>query len=598
MRVSSIEYQASRQRYESKMRWSETLIPTLKETPAEAEAISHKLMIRAGLMRRLSSGAYSYLPLGLKTLKKVELIVREEMEKAGGREVLLPAIQPAQLWRESGRFEVLGEDLFAFKDRHGKEIVLGPTHEEVITLLIKGEVKSYRQLPLLVYQIQTKYRDEPRPRFGVIRSREFIMKDAYSFDRNPEGLEASFAKMHEAYCRIFERCGLSWVEVGADPGIMGGGESHEFMVVAENGEDLIVRCDECGYVASLEMAECTSRKPKAAREKSALQEGLWHAVKEVDTPSVTTVEEVSTLLGVSPSQIVKTLIYEADGKTVAVLIRGDHQANETKLRRLINCSQLTLAPQALIERLTKAPMGFTGPVGLKGVDIIADWHVASLCDFVTGANKKDKHLVNVNVPRDFHITLCGDIKYIEEKDPCPRCNGQIHIFQAIEVGHIFKLGTKYSVSLGATYLDESGQEQPFVMGCYGLGINRIVASVIEQSHDSEGIIWPLSISPYHVLVLPLNVEHTLSKEVSEEMYRELLNEGYDVLLDDRNERAGAKFKDADLIGIPITIVIGEKKISDGKVEIKIRKTGEVFTIGRKKALSQFANVYERLRDYR
>ncbi len=570
------------------MRWSKSLIPTLKEVPQEAEAISHQLMLRAGLIRKLASGTYSYLPLGFKVIKKVERIIREEMDKSGAQEVLLPALQPVELWMESGRYSDLGEDMVSFKDRHGKEVVLGPTHEEVITDLIRKEVKSYRQLPIILYQLQTKFRDEIRPRFGVIRSKEFIMKDAYSFDRDIEGLNSSYEKMYKAYCRIFERCGLSYIIVEADPGIMGGNVSHEFMVLARNGEDEIVNCPSCGYAASLAKAECPEVAP---RPKTSLK-----PLKEVSTPDSKTIGEVSKLLDVTPDAMVKTLIYEADERPYAILVRGDHEVNEAKVTRLLKCSRLTLANERTIEQATGAPMGFAGPVGLKGVQIIADYSIRDINDFVTGANKKDMHLVNVNIDRDFKVDLWGDIRYIRDTDPCPRCGKGLRIEHAIEIGHIFKLGTKYSKSLGARFLDEDGKEKDIIMGCYGIGVNRIVASIIEEHHDEDGIIWPISISPFEVLILPVNPTHAESTEFAEEVYTSLLDDGIDTLLDDRDERPGIKFKDADLIGIPFRIVIGEKNLKMGKVEIKNRKTKEVITIPKEDVVSTIKDLLKKQKE--
>lgn len=548
------------------MKWSEGLIPTLKEEPAEAEVISHKLMIRAGLIRKLTAGAYSYLPLGFKVLKKIESIIRQEMDAKGAQEVLLPALQPSELWKESGRYEDLGEDMVKFIDRHKKEMVMGPTHEEVITNLIRGEVKSYRQLPLILYQIQTKFRDEMRPRFGVIRSREFIMKDAYSFDRDIKGLEASYKKMYDAYCRIFSRCGLTYIAVEADPGVMGGDVSHEFMVLSKSGEDLLAHCKKCGYAASFDKAEC----PEISEEKEELR-----PLKEVDTPNVSTVDKVSKLLNVKPNKMVKTLIYEVDGNPIAVLVRGDHDVNEAKLKRALKIPHIKLAEPEMIEAVTKAPVGFAGPCGLKGVEMVADSSLRGLKNFVSGANKKDKHLINVNFGRDFEAKNFADIRYIIENDACPKCKGNIKIEHAIEVGHVFKLGVKYSKALGAAFIDVDGKEKPFIMGCYGIGVNRIAAALIEQSHDDDGIIWHPSIAPYEVVILPLNTEHKPSIEAAEKIYNELTSAGIETILDDRNERAGVKFKDSDLIGFPVQVIIGEKKIANGEAEVKDRKTKQV-----------------------
>lgn len=548
------------------MRWSEGFIPTLKEEPAEAEVVSHKLMIRAGLIRKLTAGAYSYLPLGFKVLKKIETIIREEMDAKGAQEVLLPALQPSELWKESGRYDDLGEDMVKFIDRHKKEMVMGPTHEEVITDLVRGEVKSYKQLPQILYQIQTKFRDEMRPRSGVLRSREFIMKDAYSFDRDAAGLEASYKKMYDAYCRIFSRCGLKFIAVEADPGVMGGDVSHEFMVLSENGEDIIAHCKDCGYGASLEKAQCVENP------KGLLYEAPMLPLKEVDTPAISTIEKVSKLLKVEPAQIVKTLIYDLDGKPIAALVRGDHDINEAKLKRALKVGHIKLAEPEMIEFATKAPVGFAGPCGLKNIEIIADISLKGLKNFVTGANKKDKHLLNVNFDRDCKVEVFADIRNITDADKCPACGKRIKLEGAIEVGHVFKLGTKYSKSMSAKFLDEDGKEKPFIMGCYGIGVNRIAAALIEQSHDENGIIWHPAIAPFEVAILPLNTDHKPSIEAAEKIYNELTSAGIDTILDDRPERAGAKFKDSDLIGFPVQVIVGEKKIVNGEVEVKDRKT--------------------------
>jgi len=557
------------------MRMTKAFIQTQKEIPQGAEIPSHILMIRAALIRKLAAGAYTYLPLGLKVLNKVEAIVREEMNKAGALEVLLPAMQPAELWEKSGRIAALGEDMVSFVDRHGKKTILGPTHEEVITDLVAGEVKSYKQLPVTLYQIQTKFRDEIRPRFGVIRSREFIMKDAYSFDRDEDGLNESYKKMYDAYCKIFERCGLDYIAVEADPGIMGGNISHEFMVPSPNGEDIIAICKKCGYAASLATMDCISRREEGpgssldfARDKRVQGQ---EKSKEVDTPGVSTIEKVSGLLKKMPRELVKTLIYKADGKPIAVLLRGDHELNEAKLKRFIGCNVLEMADAESILKLTRGPVGFTGPIGLKGMTIIADNGVKGLQNFVVGANKKDKHILNVNFEKDFKVEKWGDIRTATEQDPCPKCGAKIEVEHAIEVGHTFKLGTKYSKPMGAKFLDENGKEKICIMGCYGIGVNRIIATCIEKSNDKDGIIWPMSLAPYHVAIMPLNVGHKESMDIAERLYKELMSLNIEVILDDRPESAGVKFKDADLIGFPIQIIIGEKTLAKNKIELKIRK---------------------------
>jgi len=546
------------------MKWSQTLIPTLREEPSEAEIPSHKLMIRAGLIRKLLSGAYSYLPLGTRVLNKVISIVREEMNTAGAIEVYLPVLQPIELLQQSGRMDAFGQDLMRLKDRHGRTLALGPTHEEVITQLVENEVSSYRQLPLTLYQIQSKFRDEPRPRFGVLRSKEFLMKDGYSFDIDEEGLARSYEKMYQAYCRIFDRCGLKYIPVEADTGVMGGDVSHEFMVPSDIGEDFLVRCKGCTYSVNREKAEPA---PLPSKDMDGLK-----ALKEVLTPKMTTITQVSGFLGIGTSCLVKTLVYKTAGETVAVLLRGDHEANEIKLARVLG-QEASLADEETIRTLTGAPVGFTGPVGLP-VKIIADQAVTVSRNFVTGANKQDTHLLNVNPGRDFQIHKVGNIRYVTEGDRCPRCGNELELSHGIEVGHVFKLGTKYSQILGAKFLDPQGKERPVVMGCYGIGINRIIAALIECSHDDGGIIWPPSIAPYKTLVLPLNVKETTILNTSESLHKQLEGAGIDTLLDDRDLRPGVKFKDADLIGIPLRIVLGKKFTEGGQVELQERKGGD------------------------
>ncbi|MCM8812880.1 MAG: proline--tRNA ligase [Candidatus Omnitrophica bacterium] len=553
------------------MKWSEFLLPTLKEVPAEAEAASHILMLRAGLIRKLTAGVYSYLPCGLRVLRKIERIVREEMDRQGALEVLLPAIQPLDLWMKSGRFAALGEDMITFIDRHKKQNVLGPTHEEVITALVKQEIGSYRQMPVILYQIQTKFRDEARPRFGVMRSREFIMKDAYSFDVSWECLDRSYAKMYDAYCRIFQRCGLRFLAVEADTGVMGGDASHEFMVVAPNGEDRIVSCAACGYAASLEKAACL-RREQAPAAQAAPVERPWEILP---TPGKRAVEEVAAFLGITAADLIKTIMYSADGKPAAVIVRGDHEVNEAKLRRCLGARQLTLADEKMIVQATGAPVGFSGPVGLSAaVPIIADYALAAGGPWVTGANQADAHLRNVSLPRDVAITQWADVRYITPADCCPRCGKEIRLEQAIEVGHVFKLGTKYTESLQANFLDDAGRSAPMIMGCYGIGVTRIIAACLEQNHDAQGIIWPAEIAPFQALIMPLNPEDPASRATADSCYRQLQRQGIEILLDDRNVRAGVKFKDADLSGIPVQVIIGEKNLAQGNVEIKTRCSGE------------------------
>jgi prolyl-tRNA synthetase len=538
----------------------------MKESPSEID--SHKLMIRAGLIRRITAGAYAYLPLGARVLNKVVNIVREEMNRAGGVEVFLPALQPLDLLEESGRLNVFGDDLITFKDRHGKTTALGPTHEEVITDIVRNEINSYRQLPITLYQIQTKFRDETRPRFGVLRSKEFIMKDAYSFDVDYEGLNKSYKSMYDAYCRIFDRCGLDYIVCEADSGAMGGDVSHEFMVPSHVGEDVIIRCMKCGYSANRERAGAA---PIPQENNASLQ-----PMKEIPTPDKHTIHEVSSFLQVKPGQMVKTMIYISNGQPVAVLLRGDHEVNETKLAKVLGQETVALADHTTIEHVTGARVGFAGPVGLQ-IKIIADQAVSVLRNFVTGANKSDVHLLNVNPERDFIIDRIADIRYVIKGDRCPKCNHEIDISQGIEIGHVFKLGTKYSDALKAKFLDADGKEKSMIMGCYGIGINRIIASLIERSHDENGIIWPLSLAPYKVIIIPVNVNDASSMKMANHIYDELVNvAGVEVLLDDRDLRPGVKFKDADLIGIPIKIIIGKKFTETKEVEIKLRKSGETF----------------------
>lgn len=549
------------------MRWSQTLIPTLKEDPSDAEVDSHKLMMRAGLIRKVASGAYLYLPLGTRILNKVISIVREEMDRAGAIEVLLPALTPLELLEESGRVKVFGEDLIRFKDRHGRDIALGPTHEEIITNLVQSEISSYRHLPLTLYQIQTKFRDEARPRFGVLRSREFLMKDAYSFDADAEGLNKSYQAMYDAYCRIFNRCGLNYVPVEAESGAMGGDVSHEFMVPSPVGEDVLAQCSECGYSANIQRAVPA---PVPAKEDKVLKQ-----IAEAATPDMKTIAEVSKFLNIEPEGMVKTLIYAASDKPVAVLIRGDHEVNEAKLAKLMGQNHVTLADESVVTSITDAPMGFAGPVGLK-VRIIADQAVSVMNNFVTGGNKKDTHLLNVNPERDFSIDQIGDLRYAVKGDKCPKCNAELVISQGIEIGHVFKLGTKYSDALKAKFLNYLGEEKSIIMGCYGIGINRIIAALIETTHDSNGIIWPKAIAPYHAIVIPVNTQDKDMMQAAEKVYDALKKADVEALLDDRDLRPGVKFKDADLIGIPLKLIIGKKFKEAGLIEIKPRKGGDTY----------------------
>ena len=544
------------------MRWTKTFIPTLKETPSDAEIPSHRLMIKAGLIRPLGAGAYTYLPLGWRSLRKAIEIVRGEMDRAGAVELLMPALHPLSLWEETGRAEVMGDVLFKIKDRRGKMNTLGPTHEEVITDIARNEIRSYRQLPLTVYHIQTKFRDEERPRAGVLRTREFIMKDAYSFDSGAAGLDVSYQAMCDAYVRIFERAGLEAIAVEAESGAMGGSDSCEFMVATPSGEDHLAMCPKCGYSANTdrcELAPIDEAAPGSAE------------LKKVDTPGVTTVDKVAELLGVEPSTLVKTLLYQVDDEVVAVLVRGDHEVNEAKLARRFSGKAVELAGDAAVEKATGAPVGFAGPIGLEGVTtILADHAVAAVTDFVTGANAADAHFLGVNRGRDFEITDYADLRLAGDGDPCPKCGAEIKVQRGIEVGHVFKLGTRYSDSLGANFLGEDGKERPLIMGCYGIGVNRILAAAIEQKHDKNGIIWPRSIAPYEVAVLCLNQGADDVRGAADKAYELLEAAGVDVIYDDRDARAGVKFKDADLVGFPVRVAVGEKSLAKGGVEVKRR----------------------------
>ena len=543
-------------------------LPTTKETPSDAEIVSHQLMLRAGMIRKLAGGIYAYLPLGYRVIRKVENIVREEMNRAGAQEVFMPAVQPAELWMESGRWDIYGKELLRVKDRHNRDYCIGPTHEEVITALVRDEIQTYRQLPRNLYQIQTKFRDEIRPRFGIMRSREFGMKDAYSFDAGEEGVEESYKKMFDAYTRIFTRCGLSFRPVEADSGNIGGNFSHEFMVTAETGEDAMVHCTSCEYAANLEKAEIFRPQEEAAHVME------YSPMEEVHTPDVRSIEEVCTFLDVGPRDVVKTMIFMSDGNPVAVLARGDEDVNETKLRNYLGCNSLELAMEDTILQVTGSPRGFAGPIGIKS-RIIADYSLMNMQDFVVGANREGHHIKNCNIGRDFEIKDYADLRIVREGDVCPRCGKELRIVRGIEVGHVFKLGIKYSKAMNATFLDRDGKEKYMIMGCYGIGIGRTAAACIEQNHDEDGIIWPMSIAPFQVIITPVNIKDENLSSTAEELYNSLTADGVEVILDDRDERAGVKFKDADLTGIPIRITVGARSLAEGKVEVRFRKSGEV-----------------------
>ncbi len=539
------------------MRYSKYFLPTLREIPADAEVISHQLMLRAGMIRRVAAGIYDTLPLGLRVVRKVENIIREEMDKAGGQEVFLPSIQPAELWEETGRWDFYGKELLRMKDRHNRDFCYGPTHEEVITDMVRRDVRSYRQLPLTLYQIQTKFRDEIRPRFGLMRGREFVMKDAYSFDRDQAGAEASYQAMHDAYSAIFSRCGLSFRAVEADTGKIGGSLSHEFMVLADTGEDRIVSCESCDYAANLEMAAV------AASDK--MEDGAEPGKKpeSVGTPGKKSVEEVAEFLGVKPTDLVKTIILSGEAGDVAAMVRGDHDVNPVKVRKLVGDDTLELAEPEVVQRVTGAPVGFAGPMGLE-IPIYVDHSVVSMTDFVTGANEADTHMTGVNHTL-YEIAEAGDLREAAKGDPCPKCGAQLTFLRGI---------TKYSQSMGAAFLDESGKEKTMEMGCFGIGVGRTVAASIEQNHDDKGIIWPVPIAPFTVCLLSMNPDDGEVAGTADKLYRALSESGIEVLYDERDERPGVKFNDADLTGIPLRITVGKRGIKEGNVELRVRATGE------------------------
>ena len=546
------------------MRWSNALIPTLKETPADAVAPSHILLLRAGMIRQLGAGAYTYLPLGLRVLHKASQIVRQEMDAAGAIELLMPALQPIEIWKESGRYETYGDLLMKLTLSGGHQMCLGPTHEEVMTDLVRDLINSYKQLPITMYQIQTKFRDEPRPRFGIVRTREFVMKDAYSFDADVAQLNKSYDAMYEAYCRIYDRCGLPYVIVEAESGPIGGDASHEFMVPCSTGEDRVIQCTACGYAANQERAEIGVHHAMATKPDLTAP-----PFKAVDTPGKRTIRDVCGFLKVEESTSGKLLVYLGDGKPVAVLLRGDHEANEAKVRRAIGVATLVPADPETIQKATGAPMGFLGPVNIK-IPMVIDRAIAALATVVVGGNAVDVHLKGVVPGRDFPLDRVFDLRNADAGDPCPRCGATMVSRAGLEIGHVFKLGTKYSKAMGATYLDEKGVEIPIIMGCYGIGINRIMAAAIEAGHDDNGIIWPLSLAPYQVSLIPLQVNKAEVMDLTRKLEQELEAAGVDVLTDDRDQRPGVKFKDVDLIGVPLRVVIGERGLKDGSIEVKWR----------------------------
>jgi prolyl-tRNA synthetase len=545
------------------MRWSRQFIPTLREVPADADVVSQRLMMRAGMIRKVAAGIYTYLPLGLRAIQKLENIVRQEMERAGSVELSMPAIQPAELWMESGRWQKYGKELLRIKDRHGRDFVFGPTHEEVITDTVRDAVNSWRQLPVNLYQIQTKFRDEVRPRFGLMRGREFIMKDAYSFHSSRESLDEAYEAMREAYTRIFHRCALDHVPVEADTGNIGGSASHEFMVLAQSGEDAVVSCPNCRYGANIEKA--TSKFFDDEIEPAPSE-----AIAELHTPGTQTIDDVGRFLGRPTSQLVKTLVFDTDQGTVMVLVRGDREGNEVKIKNHLGAQWLEMIGESRFEDETGGPVGYCGPVGTKCKRVLADASLKNRRRWIVGANKKDHHLDYAVPGRDFPEPEYGDFTTAMAGDPCVRCGTALEIYRGIEVGHIFKLGTKYSEAMHCEYLDESGQRVPMIMGCYGLGIGRTVAAAIEQSHDGDGIIWPMPIAPFEVLVTIVGKEENVAKTASD-VYEKLRAAGIDALLDDRDERPGVKFKDADLIGIPLRIAVGAKSLANGQIEWSWRK---------------------------
>jgi prolyl-tRNA synthetase len=562
------------------MRWTQTFINTLREVPSDADVISQKLMMRAGMIRKVAAGIYTYLPLGLRSVQKLEAIVRQEMARAGSTELLMPAIQPAELWMESGRWQKYGKELLRIKDRHERDFVFGPTHEEVITETVRDAISSYRQLPVNLYQIQMKFRDEVRPRFGLMRGREFIMKDAYSFHASRESLDETYGAMREAYTRIFHRCALDHVPIEADTGAIGGSASHEFMVLAQSGEDAVVRCPKCDYGANIEKA--TSKffadEPEPAPAKN---------LEELHTPGTQSIDDVGRFLKMPTSQLVKTLIFDTENGPVMVLVRGDREANEVKIRNYLGVQMLEMLPDTRFEASTGGPVGYCGPVGTKCARVVADISLKGRSNWIVGGNREDLHLAGANPGRDFPHPEYGDFTTVFAGDPCPRCGTPLEIYRGIEVGHIFNLGTTYSEAMNCVFLDESGQRQPMIMGCYGLGIGRTVAAAVEQSHDDDGIIWPLPIAPFEVVVTSVGKDENVMR-MATEVYEKLMAAGVDVLFDDRDERPGVKFKDADLIGFPLRIAVGAKSLANGHIEWSHRKD-------RVKQLGDPASVIEKVR---
>ncbi|KZM54713.1 proline--tRNA ligase [Geobacillus stearothermophilus] len=552
------------------MRQSQAFIPTLREVPADAEVKSHQLLLRAGFIRQSASGVYTFLPLGQRVLQKIEAIIREEMNRIGGMELLMPALQPAELWQQSGRWYSYGPELMRLKDRHERDFALGPTHEEMITAIVRDEVKTYKRLPLVLYQIQTKFRDEKRPRFGLLRGREFMMKDAYSFHTSKESLDETYNDMYNAYSNIFRRCGLNFRAVIADSGAIGGKDTHEFMVLSDIGEDTIAYSDASDYAANIEMAPVVTTYEKSSEPPAEL--------KKVATPGQKTIDEVASYLQVSPERCIKSLLFNVDGRYVLVLVRGDHEANEVKVKNVLDATVVELATPEETERVMGAPVGSLGPIGVsEAVMVIADHAVAAIVNGVCGANEEGYHYIGVNPDRDFAVSQYADLRFVQEGDPSPDGKGTIRFARGIEVGHVFKLGTKYSEAMSAVYLDENGQTKTMIMGCYGIGVSRLVAAIAEQFADENGLVWPASVAPFHIHLLTANAKSDEQRALAEEWYEKLGQAGFEVLYDDRPERAGVKFADSDLIGIPVRVTVG-KRAGEGIVEVKVRKTGETFDV--------------------
>ncbi len=555
------------------MKMSKLYIPTLREVPADTTIISHRLLLRAGFIRKMAGGMYSYLPLAWKVLRKIEEIIREEMNKEEAQEILMPIIQSAEIWEKSGRWNVYGEEMFRLKDRNGRQFCLGPTHEELITTLIKNDIHSYKQLPFIFYQIQNKYRDEIRPRFGLIRSREFIMKDAYSFDKDEDELDITYQKMSNAYTRIFKRCGLNFHIVQADSGAIGGTGSHEFMAIAKEGEVSIFYCEKCGYAASEEKAEVNSSQKKLSNENIELKEKSI-----VDTGKASTIDEVSSLLKIAKNKIIKALTYKTEKGEIIALVRGDHRLNETKLKNALNCTQIEVANQILINNKMESMYSCIGPISTKNIKIVADNSVMSIKNGVCGSNVKGKYYINVSPIRDFKANIICDLRLMQRGDECPHCTEKIGAAKGIEVGQIFKLGTKYSKELEATYPAVTDESKLILMGCYGIGVSRTMAAVVEQLSDENGINWPVSIAPYHCVIIPISFKDKKHKKLAESLYTKFIALGIETILDDRDERPGVKFNDADLIGYPLKIIVGNKSVNENLVEIKERKAGKIHLV--------------------